>query len=139
MTKRVVVMLKKEKAMVKIQRQFYFIILFSFRKVIVLSWICVAQPTSKMRNGVKFRFMFHESLLTRYKPMLDEAPTIEKRTLTAIPGLVFCTEKEAALCLQTLDGRMDYTGFFGKDLAFVNWVKELFEHYWGKANRCIPT
>ncbi len=91
-----------------------------------------------VKTGVKFRFMFHESLLERYKPALDELPMVEKRTLTSIPGLIFCTEKEAAVCFQTFDGRIDYTGFFGKDPMFVNWTRELFSHYWDRAQRCIP-
>jgi predicted transcriptional regulator len=91
-----------------------------------------------MAGGVKFRFMFHESLLPRYKPLLAEVPHVEKRTLSEIPAMIFCTEKEAAICLHNNEGRMDYTGFFGKDPLFVNWVKELFEFYWEKAQRCIP-
>jgi predicted transcriptional regulator len=91
-----------------------------------------------MKGGVKYRFMFREALLPQYKPVLDELPTVEKRTLLTIPGLIFCTEKEAALCLQTTDGRMDYTGFYGKDPAFVNWTRELFCYYWDRGQRCIP-
>ncbi len=91
-----------------------------------------------IHGGVKFRFIFHESLVPQYKPLLEESPIVEKRTLTEIPGLIFCTEKEAALCLQTIEGRMDYMGFFGKDPSFVNWTKDLFSYYWDKAQRCIP-
>lgn len=89
-------------------------------------------------SGVKFRFMFHKSQLPQYKPTLSELPAVEKRTLSDIPAVIFCTEKEAAICLHTTDGRMDYTGFFGKDPTFVNWVRELFSFYWDKGARCIP-
>jgi predicted transcriptional regulator len=27
---------------------------------------------------------------------------------------------------------VDYAGFLGDDPTFVNWVKELFMHYWEK-------
>jgi predicted transcriptional regulator len=90
-----------------------------------------------LQRGVKFRFMFHESLAAQYKPLLSELKIIEKRTLKQIPAMVFCTEKEAAICLYSTEGRMDYAGFFGKDTAFVNWVKELFEFYWQQANYCL--
>jgi len=91
-----------------------------------------------MTSGVKYRFMFHESLLPKYKLALDEVPAVEKRTLSEIPAMIFCTEKEAAICLHTTEGRMDYTGFYGKDPLFVNWVKELFGYYWEKGQRCLP-
>lgn len=80
--------------------------------------------------------MFHQSLLPQYKPLLDELPAVEKRTLNEIPALVFCTEKEAALCLHTTEGRMDYTGFFGKDPLFVTWTRDLFEYYWDRGQHC---
>jgi predicted transcriptional regulator len=91
-----------------------------------------------IKEGVKFRFLFHESLLPQYKPVLNEMLAVEKRTLQAIPAMTFCTEKEAALCLQTTEGRIDYTGFFGKDPSFVGWTKDLFEFYWSKGQRCMP-
>jgi predicted transcriptional regulator len=45
------------------------------------------------------------------------------------------TEKEAFLCFRFIEGRVDYAGFFGKDLAFLNWVKDLFLYYWNKGKR----
>ncbi len=86
-------------------------------------------------KGVKFRFMFHESLLPKYKPVPAEAAFVEKRTITEIPGVIFCTEKEAAICFPSLDGRMDYAGFFGKDPMFLNWAKDLYLYYWDKGKR----
>jgi predicted transcriptional regulator len=91
-----------------------------------------------IQKGVKFRFMFHESLSPKYKPLLSETKTVEKRNLTTIPAMIVCTEKEAAICLYSLDGRIDYTGFIGKDPLFVNWIADLFEFYWEKASWCLP-
>jgi predicted transcriptional regulator len=90
-----------------------------------------------LKKGVKFRFMFHESLLAQYKPVLSELKMVEKRTLTSIPAMVFCTEKEAALSLYNMEGRMDYAGFYGNDPAFVNWTKDLFSFYWEKATYAL--
>ena len=89
-------------------------------------------------KGVKFRFMFHESLLSKYKPVSGEAQFMEKRTLTEIPGMIFCTEKEAGICLPLTEGRMDYAGFFSKDQMFVNWTGDLFQYYWDRGKRCFP-
>ncbi len=91
-----------------------------------------------MTSGVKFRYIFPESMLPKYKPKVDEMANVEKRTLSTIPAVIFCTEKEAAICLPTSAGRLDYAGFFGKDPMFVNWTKELFEFYWNRGQRCFP-
>ena len=87
----------------------------------------------QIRQGVKFRFIFHESLLHAYKSFSEETKSIEKRTLQTIPGILVYTDKEAAICLPLADGKIDYTGFFGKDTIFMNWAKELFLHYWNQA------
>jgi len=92
----------------------------------------------RITSGVKFKFIFHESMLAQYGPALQEVQSVEKRTLNQIPARIFCTEKAAALGLQTMEGRIDFTCFFGSDPVFVSWVKDLFSYYWDKAQRCIP-
>jgi predicted transcriptional regulator len=59
--------------------------------------------------------------------------SIENRTLKDPPVIMALTEKEAAVCFRSTDGRVDYAGFFGNDPAFHNWVKDLFLYYWDKA------
>ena len=93
----------------------------------------------RISKGVKFKFMFHESMLPNYKPVPGEAQFIEKRTLTEIPGMIFCTEKEAGFCLPTTEGRMDYAGFFSKDPKFVTWTSDLFLYFWERGKRCFST
>jgi len=60
---------------------------------------------------------------------------LENRTLSNCPAIFALTEKEAALCLRFLDGRVDYAGFIGSDPTFLNWVKDLFLYYWEKGKR----
>jgi hypothetical protein len=38
-------------------------------------------------------------------------------------------KKEAAVCFGLVRERIDYAGFSGKDLRFLNWVKDLFLYY----------
>jgi predicted transcriptional regulator len=52
-----------------------------------------------------------------------------------IPAIVLLNENMAALSLRSVNGKLDYTGFFGKDPVFHNWVKDLFLYYWEKGNR----
>jgi predicted transcriptional regulator len=60
---------------------------------------------------------------------------LENRTFSNCPAIFALTEKEAALCLRFLDGRVDYAGFIGSDPTFLNWVKDLFLYYWEKGKR----
>ena len=62
-------------------------------------------------------------------------PNLENRTLSDPPAIMAITEKEAVICFRFKGGRVDYAGFFGKDAVFLNWVKDLFLHYWGKGKR----
>jgi predicted transcriptional regulator len=62
-------------------------------------------------------------------------PNLENRTFSDPPAIMVVTEKEAAICFRFKGGRVDYAGFFGKDPAFLNWVKDLFLHYWDKGKR----
>ncbi len=60
---------------------------------------------------------------------------IENRNLPNIPAILGVTEKEAVVCFRFTGGRVDHAGFFGKDPVFLNWVKDLFLHYWDTAKR----
>ncbi len=95
--------------------------------------------TDPISKGVKFKFMGCESLLPNFNHVPGEAPHIELRTLTEIPISIVCTEKEAALCFPSTEGRMDYAAFQSKDQAFVNWARDLFLYYWDKGKPCYPT
>jgi predicted transcriptional regulator len=59
---------------------------------------------------------------------------IQKRVLSKINVLIVMTESYAVLCLPNWNGRIDYTGFSGKDPIFRKWCKDLFLYYWDEAN-----
>ena len=92
----------------------------------------------QIRKGVKFKDIFPESDLPAYRTWSEKCRNLEWRCLAVsdIPAIIMVTEKEATLSLRFNGGRMDYlAGFFGKDPAFLNWVKDLFLYYWEKGNR----
>ncbi|MFB3888481.1 MAG: helix-turn-helix transcriptional regulator [Candidatus Bathyarchaeia archaeon] len=62
-------------------------------------------------------------------------PNLENRTLADYPAVFALTEKEAAFSFRFTDGRPDYAAFFGNDPLFLDWVKDLFLHYWEKGKR----
>jgi predicted transcriptional regulator len=90
-------------------------------------------------DGVKFRLIFHESLLPLYKPVPGEEKFIEKRSLSEnIPATLLVTEKVAGVSFLSIDGRPDYALFFGQDPAFLRWTHDLFLYYWERAKKCYP-
>ena len=111
-------------------------------------WIIGDKPISSMNaglteqvlKGVKFRMLFHESLLPLYKPTLEEARIVEKRTLSeAIPATMVVTEKMAGVSLLAADGRADYALFYGWDPNFMRWTHDLFLYFWERGKPCFPT
>jgi predicted transcriptional regulator len=94
--------------------------------------------TQAVAKGVKFRYIFPEAMLPHYKITREMAPYAEHRTLKEVCLVVFCSEKEAALCLPTMDGRLDYAGFNGSDPMFRLWTEDLFSYYWERGKRVIP-
>jgi len=84
---------------------------------------------TKSAAGVKFRFLFPRKLLPSSSEVWVEH-NIEGRGLLDIPAFLSLTEKEAIICLPTLEGKLDYLGFSGSDKSFLNWAKDLFLSYW---------
>ena len=82
---------------------------------------------NQIPKGVEYR------ILSPQPPV--SLANLENRTLSHCPAIFALTEKEAALCLRFLDGRVDYAGFIGNDPIFLNWVKDLFLYYWDKGKR----
>lgn len=58
---------------------------------------------------------------------------VEKRVLSKIDILLVLNEKRGVFCLPNPSGKIDYTGFKGRDARFHKWCRDLFLHYWNKA------
>jgi predicted transcriptional regulator len=91
----------------------------------------------QIRKGVKFRDLFPESDLLNYRAWSEKLKNVEGRGLAVsnIPATIMLTEREAVVCFRFTGGRMDFAGFFGTELKFLNWVKDLFLFYWEQAKR----
>ncbi len=88
-----------------------------------------------IRNGVKLRFLIPETRLPTSSSLPPSVKNVEMRGLLDLPAIVVLTKKEGAVCFRQVGGRVDYAGFFGKDPAFLNWVKDLFLYYWDEGKR----
>ncbi len=89
----------------------------------------------KIKNTFDLRIILPEGKFpTENKSRLpSNNPGIQKRIIQKVDALVVLTEKHAIFCLPNQSGRIDYTGFSGKDPKFRAWCKDLFLYYWDKA------
>ncbi len=83
-------------------------------------------------KGIKMRFLIPEIKLP---PSPPDAENVEIRGLPEIPVVIAINEKEALLCLRTIDGKIDYSAFYGTDPVFLGWIKDLFLYYWERGKR----
>ncbi len=86
----------------------------------------------QLLKGIKMRFMVPVSKLPPNPPHVTN---VETRALTDIPVVIAVSEKSALVCLRSNDGKMDYSGFYGSDPAFLGWAKDLFLSYWEQGKR----
>jgi predicted transcriptional regulator len=98
----------------------------------VVPELMVPLMVQRLMQGLKFKFVIPNS---RLPPNPSEINNMEIRGLPEIPLVIALTEKEAAVCFRSSEGRMDYTGFYGNDPAFLKWAKDLFLHFWEKGKR----
>ena len=88
----------------------------------------------RIERGIEFRLMVPEEHLSSVIQQAQEG-NIEIRGLPLTQVVLVLSEKEGGVFFPSLGGRVDYSGFFGKDPAFLNWVRDLFLHYWGSGRR----
>jgi len=82
----------------------------------------------KINQGVAFRTILPETIVP--PPGFRPAPGVERRLLPQVKINLFLTEKEAIFGFPTLEGKIDYTIFVGKDAKFRKWCLDLFNYYW---------
>ena len=67
-----------------------------------------------------------------------QTPSVEQRMLDRIDVFLFISEGKCVIALPATDGEYDYKGFTATDEASLRWSRELFQHYWDKAeNRTL--
>jgi predicted transcriptional regulator len=86
-------------------------------------------------RGVKYKFLFHKQYIPAAPTLPGMERAVEWRAIEDITVNFVISEKEAGISFCLRDGKTDYAGFFGKDPIFMNWVKDVFQHYWAKGTR----
>jgi predicted transcriptional regulator len=94
-----------------------------------------------VKRGTKFRLILPVALVPPpgFKPVPVIPNLIERRTLQKVDVVVVLSEKEARVAFPTNDGKMDHIGFGSTEKAAYLWCKDLFLHYWEKAQLGKPT
>jgi len=89
----------------------------------------------KVQHGLEVKMII---LKERVQTSVNTPPTpknLEVRSLPRIPVLAVLTESYGGVCFSAIGGTLDYAGFFGDDPVFHDWLKDLFLHFWNKAER----
>ena len=103
----------------------------------------VPMVIERARSGVIFRAILPETYRAKVSAIVDEYGTldagipphaIEIRTLPTIPICGAVTESRGGFKLPFTDGSMDHsTMVVGEDLRFCRWCRDLYAHYWERA------
>ena len=88
----------------------------------------------QVQRGIQIKMLIPTEILPAVNPP-GMPKNVETRGLSDLPGIIALTEEMAGICFRQIGGRMDYSGFFGSDPVFHNWVKDLFMYYWEKGKR----
>lgn len=85
----------------------------------------------RLQNEVVLQRIFPEEIVPPKRE--DETIPGPCRTLPKVDFRIMMTEKEAMCSLPTMDGKNDYSSFISSDPVFHKWCKDLYGHYWDKA------
>jgi predicted transcriptional regulator len=97
------------------------------------------EPTKeKVGNGLDFKFIMQQDIAKKFANAKDNKLLIGSRYIDQVPVTLVINENEATVVFRRNDGTMDYMGLFGTDEKFCKWCKDLFMHYWNKAERWHP-
>jgi predicted transcriptional regulator len=91
----------------------------------------------KMVEGIDFKFIMQKNLAKTWAGS-DAKVLVGSRYIERVPVALVISEKEASVVFRTHKGVLDYRGLFGTDEKFLKWCKDLFSHYWEKAERWYP-
>jgi len=91
-------------------------------------------------RGLEFRTILPENLLlsafteTHGHSLSSHGQgRVEHRTLKKIDTILVLSEKEAVVAFPTIEGKMDYLGFWTTNELGHTWCKDLFRYYWERA------
>lgn len=101
--------------------------------------IYLKKMQDRLQEGVKERWLLHESYLTKAKVFFRSAKQLpDTRWSPSVPIELFLNEKVAGVTLPLNEGSSSYYSLFGTDPRFVRWAEDLFDAEWQKAKIWRP-
>ena len=97
--------------------------------------LMASKMDEKVREGLNLKFLIPENRFPSNKEIVEIPKNVQMRALSILPAVMVITEKSAGICFLQLNGKVDYSGFFGDDQAFIGWVKDAFMYYWEKEGK----
>ncbi|MCW4002713.1 MAG: DUF1724 domain-containing protein [Candidatus Bathyarchaeota archaeon] len=91
----------------------------------------------KMVEGIDFKFIMQKNLAKNWSGS-NAKVLVGSRYIERVPVALVISEKEASVVFRTHKGVLDYLGLFGTDEKFLKWCRDLFLHYWERAERWYP-
>ena len=93
----------------------------------------------RLRQGVKVRWLMHESFLDKARSILRSAEQRpETRSASSFPVHMVVTEKMAGVVFLPNRSGASSWALFGSDSSFLKWAGDLFMHEWQKAKIWYP-
>jgi len=83
----------------------------------------------QIQKGLEFKLMIPENQLPAAIPQIPSR-SMQVKGHNNPPAIMAVSEKEAIIFFPYTNGRIDYTGFHGKNPVFHKWVKDLFLYLW---------
>ncbi|MFX0107540.1 MAG: helix-turn-helix transcriptional regulator [Candidatus Hodarchaeota archaeon] len=99
----------------------------------------VQVTNEKVAKGLQFRFIMQQNFTKTIKIAPEVEHLKERRCLERICVTFLISEKESVVHFRRRNGEMHYIGFFGKDEKFHKWTRDLFMHYWERAEPWFPS
>jgi predicted transcriptional regulator len=105
-------------------------------------WVMTPRPmghltklsAAKLTEGLKIRSIMSEE--NRNSGVsLPSSKNVERKLIDVVPLIMIISEEEAAVSFSSIqaNGADFASSFFGNDKAFLEWAKDLFNHYWAQA------
>ncbi|MCW3996278.1 MAG: DUF1724 domain-containing protein [Candidatus Bathyarchaeota archaeon] len=91
----------------------------------------------KLGEGIDFKFIMQKTLAKNWSGS-NAKVLVGSRYIERVPVALVISEKEASVVFRTHKGVLDYLGLFGTDEKFLKWCRDLFLHYWERAEHWYP-
>ena len=95
----------------------------------------VPEMNEQVKSGIEVRMLISGPNLPHTENSSQAPRNVETRVLDDCPLMIALTERDAVVAFRQVGGRADYTAFVGNDLAFHEWVRDVFLYYWELGKR----